>query len=56
MNYVAGIIYVTLVGFFFAVLAMGSLLLSLHGGLVAFTLTILNFQIFGLFCGYVYFG
>lgn len=58
MKYVAGIIYATLVGFFFffAVLAMGSLLLSLHGGLIVFTLAILNSQIFGLFCGYVYFG
>lgn len=55
MKCVAGIANAILVHFF-SVLAMESLLLSLHGGLVAFALAILNFQIFGLFCGYVYFG
>lgn len=55
MKFVAGMIYATLYHVF-AVHAIGSLLLSLLGGRVAWTLTIWNFQIFNFFSRSVYFG
>lgn len=55
MKCVAGITYATLYHVL-AVRAIGSLLLSLLGGRVAWALTIWNFQIFSFFRSSVYLG